>query len=43
VLVGLLALSTELALAVLERGLVPRGIRLMKAPVMPRATTFKVA
>jgi osmoprotectant transport system permease protein len=42
-LVGLLAVATELSLSALERLLVPRGIRLLKAPVMPRATTFKTA
>ena len=43
VLVGLLAVATELSLSGLERVLVPRGIRLLKAPVMQRATTFKTA
>jgi osmoprotectant transport system permease protein len=43
VLVALLALATELALAVVERLLVPRGIRLLRAPMAQRATTFKVA
>ncbi|TAN31560.1 ABC transporter permease [bacterium] len=41
VLVGLLALGTEGSLSALERLLVPRGIRLLKAP--ERATTFKTA
>jgi osmoprotectant transport system permease protein len=43
ILVALLALATELALAGVERLLVPRGIRLLRAPTAPRATTFKVA
>jgi osmoprotectant transport system permease protein len=43
ILVALLALATELALAALERVLVPRGIRLLRAPTAQRATTFKVA
>jgi osmoprotectant transport system permease protein len=43
ILVALLALATELALAAAERLLVPRGIRLLRAPVAQRATTFKVA
>ena len=43
VLVALLALATELALAAVERVLVPPGIRLLRAPVAQRATTFKVA
>lgn len=43
VLVALLALATELSLAGLERVLVPRGIRLLRAPVAQRATTFKSA
>jgi osmoprotectant transport system permease protein len=42
-LVALLAMATELSLAGLERILVPRGIRLLKAPVMQRAETFKTA
>jgi osmoprotectant transport system permease protein len=42
-LVGLLAMSTELALAGLERVLVPRGMRLLKAPVIQRTATFKTA
>jgi osmoprotectant transport system permease protein len=42
-LVGLLAMTTELALAGLERVLVPRGIRLLKAPVVQRTATFKTA
>jgi osmoprotectant transport system permease protein len=36
VLVGLLAIATELTLAGVERLLVPRGIRLLKAPVKLR-------
>jgi osmoprotectant transport system permease protein len=42
-LVAALALTTELALAALQRVMVPRGIRLLKAPAMQRATTLKVA
>lgn len=42
-LVALLALATELSLAGLERALVPRGIRLLRAPVVQRVTTFKTA
>ncbi|MGH7761404.1 MAG: ABC transporter permease [Candidatus Dormibacteraceae bacterium] len=42
-LVAALALSTELLLAGLQRILVPRGIRLLKAPVVQRASTFKIA
>ncbi len=43
VLVAALALATELSLSTLERALVPRGIRLLKVRVAPRATAFKVA
>ena len=43
ILVALLALATELALAAVERVLVPRGMRLLRAPTAHRATTFKVA
>src|SRR5579859_692946 len=43
ILVALLALATELALAAAERLLVPRGIRLLRAPTAQPATTFKVA
>jgi osmoprotectant transport system permease protein len=43
VLVAALALATEISLSALERMLVPRGIRLLRAPATPRATTFKVA
>jgi len=43
ILVALLAIATELALAGAERLLVPRGIRLLRAPAVQRATTFKVA
>jgi osmoprotectant transport system permease protein len=43
ILVALLALATELVLAEAERLLVPRGIRLLRAPMTRRATTFKVA
>ncbi len=42
-LVAALALATELLLAGLQRILVPRGIRLLKAPVASRASTFKTA
>jgi osmoprotectant transport system permease protein len=42
-LVAALALATEGLLAGLERLLVPRGIRLLKAPAVHRATTLKVA
>lgn len=42
-LVALLALATEFSLAGLERVLVPRGIRLLRAPIAQRATTFKSA
>jgi osmoprotectant transport system permease protein len=42
-LVALLAMATELSLSGLERVLVPRGIRLLKAPVMHKAATFKTA
>jgi osmoprotectant transport system permease protein len=42
-LVAALALATEGLLAGLERLLVPRGIRLLKAPAVQRATTLKVA
>lgn len=42
-LVGLLAVATELSLAGLEWLLVPRGIRLLKAPAMQKAATFKTA
>jgi osmoprotectant transport system permease protein len=43
VLVALLALATEISLAGVERLLVPRGIRLLRAPVAQKATTFKSA
>jgi len=42
-LVALLAIATELSLAGVERVLVPRGIRLLRAPVTQRVTTFKAA
>jgi osmoprotectant transport system permease protein len=42
-LVALLAMAAELSLAGLERVLVPRGIRLLRAPVSRRAVTFKTA
>ena len=34
---------TAPGLLALQRALVPRGLRLLKAPVAPRATIFKVA
>src|SRR5881628_3009838 len=40
-LVAVLALATELSLAWVQRLLVPRGIRLLNAPVAARATAFK--
>lgn len=43
ILVALLALATEVSLSAVERLLVPRGIRLLMAPKMRRATSFKVA
>jgi osmoprotectant transport system permease protein len=43
ILVALLAMATELSLSGLERLLVPRGIRLLKASAALRATTFKAA
>lgn len=43
ILVALLALTTELSLSGLERLLVPRGVRLQKAPRAARATAFKTA
>jgi osmoprotectant transport system permease protein len=42
-LVALLALTTELSLSGLERLLVPRGIRLLRAPAARRAISFKTA
>jgi osmoprotectant transport system permease protein len=42
-LVAALALSTEFLLAGLQRVLVPRGIRLLNAPAIRRAGTFKTA
>jgi osmoprotectant transport system permease protein len=42
-LVATLALTTELLLAGLQRVLVPKGIRLLKAPATHRAITLKVA
>src|SRR5579864_2365090 len=42
-LVAALALATEVSLWGLERLLVPRGIRLLKQPVVPRATAIKIA
>ena len=43
VLVAALALATEVSLWGLQQLLVPRGIRLLKAPASRRATTFKTA
>ncbi len=43
VLVGILALTTELSLSGLERLLVPRGIRLQTTPATRRAAAFKTA
>ena len=43
VLVALLALTTEVSLAVVERLLTPRGIRLVKVTTARRATAFKTA
>jgi osmoprotectant transport system permease protein len=43
VLVALLALATELSLSGVERLLVPKGIRLLRAPAAHRANTFKAA
>jgi osmoprotectant transport system permease protein len=42
-LVGVLAMTTELSLSLLERALMPRGIRLLNAPVSQKAATFKTA
>jgi osmoprotectant transport system permease protein len=43
VLVGLLALATELSLSGAEKLLVPKGLRLLKAPTARRAASFKTA
>lgn len=43
VLVAALALLTDGVLSVLQRALTPRGLRLLKAPMPARATSFKVA
>jgi osmoprotectant transport system permease protein len=43
ILVALLAMATELSLSGLERLLVPKGIRLLKAPAALRSPTFKSA
>jgi osmoprotectant transport system permease protein len=43
VLVALLAFATEIALAGVQRLLVPRGIRLLQRPAAARTATFKVA
>ena len=42
-LVAVLALTTEVTLSGLERVLVPRGIRLLRAPAARRAISFKTA
>ncbi len=42
-LVAALALTTELSLAGLQQLMVPRGIRLLTAPVTQRASSFKTA
>jgi osmoprotectant transport system permease protein len=42
-LVALLALLTEVSLWALEQVLIPRGIRLLRAPAAARARTFKTA
>jgi osmoprotectant transport system permease protein len=42
-LVAVLAMATELSLSWLERALMPRGIRLLNAPVSHKAATFKTA
>jgi osmoprotectant transport system permease protein len=43
VLVAVLAMATEVSLSAVERMLVPRGIRLQRAPVAHRAAAFKTA
>ena len=43
ILVAALALATELAMAGLERMIVPRGIRLLRRPEIARVTAFKAA
>lgn len=42
-LVALLAIATELSLSGVERILLPRGLRLLRAPVQSRATAVKAA
>ena len=42
-LVAVLAMATELSLSAVERLLVPRGIKLQRAPAARRATAFKTA
>ena len=42
-LVALLAIATELSLSGLERVLVPRGLRLLRAPAQGRVITLKAA
>jgi len=43
VLVAVLAMATELSLSAVERVLIPRGVRLQRAPIAQRAATFKTA
>ena len=43
ILVAALALLTELGLAGVERLIVPRGIRLLRRPIVARVTAFKAA
>src|SRR5437016_10047888 len=43
ILVAVLALATEVSLAGVERLLVPKGIRLQRAPARQKAATFKTA
>ena len=43
VLVAALALATELGLWLVERALMPRGIRLMRRAAVVRASAFKLA
>jgi osmoprotectant transport system permease protein len=42
-LVALLALATEVSLSAVERAIVPRGLRSVRAPRAGRAATFKTA
>jgi len=43
VLVAVLAMATELSLSAVERVLIPRGVRLQRAPIAQRSATFKTA